>query len=122
MKSDTFRCPYCKGMIKKSDADLVLGDEQVVGFAVFGSSTAICPHCAQPIDRMSIIEGKYDDDDYGGIVYGGIGFATLIGTILLLMFVFDFRFWPAVGISYAVVAITAVVVAVAHRCLRGRNK
>ena len=58
MKSETFRCPHCKTELRKSDADQVLG--KAGRFVLFENDTKTCPACGGTIDRMSIIEGKYD--------------------------------------------------------------
>ncbi len=58
MKSETFQCPHCKAVLTKSAADQVLGEAG--SFVSFGSDTQTCPACRGQIDRLSIIQGKYD--------------------------------------------------------------
>lgn len=57
-KSAQFRCPHCQTVLTKCEIDQVLGEAG--SFMVFGQSTEICPACGNPIDRLSIVNGKYD--------------------------------------------------------------
>lgn len=57
-KSAKFRCPHCQTILTKCEMDQVLGEAG--GFMVFGPSVETCPACGNPIDRLSIVNGKYD--------------------------------------------------------------
>lgn len=62
MKSETFRCPHCKTELKKSAADFIHGEQGEAGnfIALGGTDTETCPACGGTIDRMSLIQGRYD--------------------------------------------------------------
>jgi rubrerythrin len=54
-----FECPNCKSLLKKSALDEAYSQAAGV-FIVGGSSTEKCPACGMDIDRMAIINGRYD--------------------------------------------------------------
>lgn len=57
-KSAQFRCPHCQTLLNKGPVNEVLGE--VRSFFVFGPATLPCPRCGRAIDRLGIIDGKYD--------------------------------------------------------------
>jgi endogenous inhibitor of DNA gyrase (YacG/DUF329 family) len=80
MPSTHMRCPHCGALLKKSDADYVLGEAG--SFIAMGSSELPCPTCGRPIDRMGIIKGKYDPKSDAGS-----GCAAVVGVIIVIVIV-----------------------------------
>lgn len=76
MKSPQFRCPHCRSLLTKSDADQVLGESGY--FVSFASSKEACPACGETMDRLSIIKGEYDEKQSPG---GGL---TTIAIVIIL--------------------------------------
>lgn len=76
MKSPQFRCPHCRSLLTKSDADQIMGDAG--GFVSFASSKEACPACGETMDRLSIIKGEYDEKQSHG---GGL---TTIAIVIIL--------------------------------------
>lgn len=80
-KSAKFRCPYCQTILTKCEMDQVLGEAG--GFMVFGSSVETCPACGNPIDRLSIVNGKYDVKE--SAIGSVIGFLLFMGFMIWLL-------------------------------------
>lgn len=61
----TFFCPHCGDLLEKDERDWAYG--QLDGFVLFGGNTTeTCPTCHRPIDRLLIIQGKYDQPGVPG--------------------------------------------------------
>lgn len=80
-KSAQFRCPHCRSVLTKCERDQVLGEAG--SFMVFGQSTEICPACGNSIDRLSIVNGKYDVKD--SAIVSALKVIITIGILILII-------------------------------------
>ncbi len=78
-----FRCPYCKSVQLKSESDQMMSGAY---FISFGSPIVTCSSCNGSIERVSIVQGKYDlrDSCIGQTVEIG-GAILVIGLLIWLL-------------------------------------
>lgn len=58
MGSPNFRCPHCRSVQTKNEMDQMMSGAS--SFVSFGSPVVTCSSCGKSIERLSIIQGKYD--------------------------------------------------------------
>jgi hypothetical protein len=54
-----FRCPHCNSVQPKSEIDQMMSGSSFVSGASF-SPAVTCSSCGGSIERLSVIQGKYD--------------------------------------------------------------
>jgi hypothetical protein len=78
-----FQCPHCKSVQPKNEIDQMMSGTH---FISFGSPVVICSSCGGSIERLSVIQGKYDlkDSCIGQTVEMG-GAILIIGLLIWLL-------------------------------------
>jgi hypothetical protein len=57
-----FKCPHCDASLRKTPTDILAGRAR--SFIISASETEKCPACGGSINRLNIINGKYDEKEW----------------------------------------------------------
>jgi hypothetical protein len=99
-KSLRFRCPNCGTLLEKGYFARNL--EKLEGFIPPGRESMSCPSCRRPIDTRKMVNGDYDEPEFGGLGLL-ILLAALFGLPYLLYAKAKLNLWVSIGVSYAAI-------------------